>query len=94
MMCCSIRSRNILNIFEENIVCRVCFELDSFYIGREIHFIVHEESWENVLPILMLKDVILAENLEFEVLSYLSDLGSVIIVGNNYINCEGMFLIE
>lgn len=88
MYCFSVGKRNLENLFNENIVCRMCFELESFNIGLTKHFIVHEENLVKVANFLYLGDFVIAYSLDFEVLEVVSEFGSMIICGNNYINCQ------
>ncbi len=94
MFCFSITTRNTFNIWDENQICTICFTLQEVVIGYDKHFIVHEENYINLVDICRIYDLFIVESLDFEVLELVSELGTVIIIGNTYINCDGMTLVK
>lgn len=94
MLCVSIGKRTLENIFVENRVCNICFELQEIVIGYEKHFIVHEENYIQLVPFLQFDEFIFVENLEFEVLEILTHLGRLIIIGDNNLLCKNFHRVK
>lgn len=90
MFCFSVSSRNLNNLFKENKICSICFKLQEIVIGYDKHFIVWEENYTNLVHFSVIEDFLYIESLDFEVIGLVSEMGPVIIIGNNLINCQGM----
>lgn len=94
MLCCSVPIRGIENLFVENKVCDECFKLKEIVIGYKTHYIVHDENIARIAYLSQIGDFIYTFNLTFDQLDLIEELGCLIVMGDNYITCEGMTKLE
>ena len=93
MICFSVPIRTIDNVFVENKTCNECFKLQVIAIGYLEHLIVNDENIVMFDIFNKIGDFIFAYNLTYDELDLASNLGRLIILGENHLNCSGMTIM-
>ncbi len=93
MICFSVPIRTIENVFVENKTCNECFKLQVIVIGYKEHIIVSEENIVMFDVFSKIGDFICAYDLSYDELDLAANLGRLLIMGENYLNCAGMTLM-